>query len=93
MEKTFKIWKETAVPATWIADSVYFIQPSGNTFLEVYTTSVTGVPKKVIGEADIQGMITAGLATTNEITIVADIAARNALAPKRLVLPENLLLR
>ncbi|WP_255038846.1 hypothetical protein [Lacihabitans soyangensis] len=83
MNKIFKVFKETAVPATWQADAVYFIQAAGATYMEIYTTSAAGVPKRLINEADITSMISAGLAAANELTIVADIAARNALAPTR----------
>jgi hypothetical protein len=81
MTKEFKVFKETAIPSTWVADAVYFIQASGSTYMEIYTTSNTGVPKRLINEGDITSMIAAGITASQELKIVADIAARNALNP------------
>lgn len=85
MNKVFKIFKETAVPSTWENDSVYFIQATGATYMEIYTTSATGVPKRLINQADITAMITAAISSANELTIVADIAARNDLSPTKVM--------
>jgi hypothetical protein len=81
MTKEFKVFKETAVPSTWVPDAVYFIQASGSTYMEIYTTSNTGLPKRLINEGDITSMIAAGITASQELKIVANIAARNALNP------------
>jgi hypothetical protein len=79
--KEFKVFKETAVPSTWEADAVYFIQASGSTYMEIYTTSSTAVPKRLINESDITALIASGITASQELKIVSDIAARNALNP------------
>jgi hypothetical protein len=79
--KLLKVFKETSVPSTWVEDAIYFIQASGSTYMEIYTTSNTAVPKRLINEADITSMIAAGITASQELKIVADIAARNALTP------------
>ena len=79
--KEFKVFKETAVPSTWVANSVYFIQAVGSAYMEIYTTSNTAVPKRLINESDITSLIAAGITASQELKIVADIAARNALNP------------
>jgi hypothetical protein len=77
-----KFYKLTAVPTTWVADALYAITNATDTALvELYVTSSSGVPRHVINKAEIQTLITNAIAANNEIEIVADIAARNALSP------------
>jgi hypothetical protein len=85
---TFKVFKETALPATLEPHSIYFIAPSGSPeLLEIYVTNASGAnpARHVINKAEIQAMIDASIGSANELTIVADIAARNALTPSRAV--------
>lgn len=79
--KEFKVYKETTVPSTWVADAVYFIQATGSTYMEIYTTSNTAVPKRLINESDITTLIAAGITASQELKIVANITERNALNP------------
>lgn len=75
-----KFFKETAMPATPVANAVYFIAPAGSsTLAEVFVTSSTGVARNVISKAEIQALITAAITARNELMIAADIAARDAL--------------
>jgi hypothetical protein len=80
-DKKLKVFKETAVPTTWVADSVYFIQASTSSYMEIYTTSNTAIPKRLINETDISSLIAAGITASKELKIVADISERNALNP------------
>lgn len=83
---TFQVFKETALPATLQPHSVYFIAPaSAPELVEIYVTNAAGSTphRHVINKADIQAMIDASIGAANELKIVADIAARNALAPTR----------
>jgi hypothetical protein len=82
---TLKVFKETALPGTLEANSIYFISDSGNAnFVEIYVTGTTGtVSRHVSTRADIQTMIDNSMAAINELTIVANIAARDALAPTK----------
>jgi hypothetical protein len=74
-----KFFKETALPATPVANAVYFITGADASLVDVFVTSTAGVARRVINKADIQAMITASIASSNELVIVADIAARDAL--------------
>ena len=76
-----KIYKETALPGTLQANSIYLVAPSGSpAYVEMYVTgTAASTVKRIINEADIQAMITASLAVQSGLEIVADIAARNAL--------------
>jgi len=78
-----KIYKETALPGTLQANSVYLIAPAGSpNYVEMYVTGTAGTTvKRIINEDDIQAMISASLAGLSGLDIVADITARNALTP------------
>lgn len=75
----FKVFKETGVPTTWVANSLYLIKDPAKIHAEAYITSNTAVPTRMINEDDVKVLITAAISTTNELLIVANIAARNAL--------------
>ena len=78
-----KIYRETALPGTLQANSVYLIAPAGSpNYVEMYVTGTSAsTVKRIINEDDIQAMISASLAGLSSLDIVADIAARNALTP------------
>lgn len=79
---TFKVFKETALPGVLQPHSVYFIAPaSAPTLLEIYVTNAdaSAPVRHVINKAEIQAMIDTSISAVSQITIVADIAARNAL--------------
>lgn len=84
---TFQIYKETALPGTLQPSSIYFIAPPGSTdYVEIYVTNSNGtVARRVIDANDVQLMINSTLAGANELTIVNDIAARDALLPLTVV--------
>ncbi|MGL4233168.1 MAG: hypothetical protein ACRDAM_15730 [Casimicrobium sp.] len=75
-----RIFKETALPGSLVANAVYLVTASNADYVEMYVTSNTGVARRIIDESDIQTMITAAVAGIAEVRVVADIAARNALA-------------
>jgi hypothetical protein len=86
MAQTFKVFRETALPGTLQPYSVYFIAPASNPDLvEIYVTSATGAAphRHVINKTEIQTMIDNSIQTASRLTIVADITARNALAPTK----------
>jgi hypothetical protein len=80
-----KIYRETALPGTLQAYGLYLIAPASDpTLLEVVAVAADGTTARhVINKSDIQGMIDASMAASgaNNLIIVADIAARNALTP------------
>jgi hypothetical protein len=86
----FKIFKETGLPGTLVANATYFVAPAtvapgADPLVEIYVTDSAGAARRVINKADITSMINAAVALVPsgapELTIVADIAARNALLP------------
>ena len=80
----FKIYRETALPAFPLQPyAIYLIAPAAKpNYVEMYVTNSNGsAARRIINEADIQSMINTAVANVNNIQIVADIAARNALAP------------
>ena len=75
----YQSFKETALPATLEPSAVYFIAPAARPdFVEIYVTDNAGVAKRVFNEADVDALITARLSAINEIAVVADITARDA---------------
>lgn len=75
----FKVYKETGVPQTWVNNGLYFIKDPAKTYAEIYITSTTGTPQRLINQDDIQSLINSAIETTNELVIVNTIADRNAL--------------
>jgi len=80
---TVKLYRETALPGTLEANSIYLIAPTGSpNYVEMYVTGTSSANiKRIINEADIQTMITASLSGQNGVDIVDDITDRNALIP------------
>jgi hypothetical protein len=82
---TLKIFRETALPGTLQPYAIYLIAPASDpTLLEVVVTNAdASASRHVIDKSDIQAMIDASMASAgaNDLVIVADIAARDALTP------------
>lgn len=82
-----KFFRETALPAIPVADAVYFIaNPATPDHLEVYVANSAGVVKRAPTQADITAQISTAIAQAGNLTVVADIAARDAMAPSSPVL-------
>jgi hypothetical protein len=81
-----KIFRETALPGVLEAYALYLIAPASDaTLLEIVAVAADGTTARhVINKSDIQGMIDASMAAAgaNNLIIVADITARDALAPE-----------
>lgn len=80
---TYKVFKETALPGSLQAHSVYLVAPAAHPgFLEIYVTDAAGTATRRTHKVeDIQALIDASLAGLNGTEIVDDIAARDALTP------------
>lgn len=78
-----KFFKETALPGTLQAHSVYLVNPTAKPdFVEIYVTNASAVAKRIIDETRVQAMIDAsGGGGGTELEVVANIAARDALTP------------
>lgn len=75
------IYKETALPGTLTANSIYLIAPTGSVdYVEMYVTGASAsTVRRIIKESDIEAMIATALSGLTQLEFAADIAARNAL--------------
>lgn len=78
-----RVYKETSLPASLAADSIYFVAAQSNpSLVEVYVTDSAGtLARHVLSESDVAGMIASAMTGGNQLFIVANIAARDALLP------------
>lgn len=81
---TVNIFKETALPGTLQANSIYFIAPPSNPdYVEMYVTGISPTTvRRIIKESDIEAMISTALSGISQIDFVENITARDALAAK-----------
>ncbi len=79
----FKIFRETALPGTLQPYSIYIVAPAAKpNYVEIYVSNSDGsAARRMLREEDIQTLINNSVSAANNIQIVADIAARNALTP------------
>jgi hypothetical protein len=79
----YKVFKELALPDTGSLEihSIYLVAPAARPdYVEIYVTGAdTSTVKRVIDQADVQGMIDSDLAALSAIEVVADYAAMEAL--------------
>jgi hypothetical protein len=80
---TFQVFRETALPGTLVPYAIYYVAPTGQpNHVEIYVTDATGTAtRRVLTAADVQSLINASISSASNLTIVSNIAARNALAP------------
>jgi hypothetical protein len=80
--QALKIFRETALPATLQAYSIYMIAPTARPdYVEIYVTDSAGAAKRVINQLDIETLISDAISAAKELLIVADIDARDDLTP------------
>lgn len=79
----YKVFKETALPGSLQAHSIYLVAPAAHPgFLEIYVTDAAGTAHRRTHKVeDIQAMIDASISAQGGTSVVADIAARDALTP------------
>lgn len=79
----FNVFKETALPGTLLPHSIYFVAPAARPdFVEIYVTgALASTVKRVIDQAQVQSLIDASISGVSGLSVVDNIAARNALAP------------
>jgi hypothetical protein len=81
---TVQFFRETALPGTLVPDSIYFVAPTGSAanYVEIYVVNSAGTAARhTPTKSEIDGWITSAIGSANDLTIVADITARNALLP------------
>lgn len=79
---TYKIYKETALPGTLTAHSVYLVAPPQRPdYVEIYVTGASASTiKRVIDQDDVQSLIDSAVANLATGALIVDnIAARNAI--------------
>lgn len=84
-EQIYQVRKTTAVPSVpTTGHTVFYVAPLEHpNYVEIYVSNAAGdALKRVINQADIQAMISAAIGNASKYQVVADIAARNALADK-----------
>lgn len=78
---TFSVHRVTALPDPLVASAIYVVAPPAKPdYVELYVTGNTASAKRLLTGDDIQAMIDTSLAGIGAIEVVADIAARDALA-------------
>lgn len=78
-----KFFKVTTLPGTLVADAFYLVQNEPAGYAESYVTDNSGVAKAIGNSAMINALVgsavNSAIASLNEVEVVANIAARNAL--------------
>ena len=82
MAETIKFAKVNTLPATFAGSTIYVVKDADADFAQFYISNSAGsAVRRLPNKADIQAMVNAAVGGTSHIHVVADIAARNALAP------------
>jgi hypothetical protein len=83
MATNLNFYKVTTLPGTLEANAVYAVGVASNpSLVELFVVNSSGTAARhVLNESDVAGMISSAMSGGNQLTIVADIAARNALLP------------
>jgi len=72
-----KVFKETTLPGTLQANSIYYVTSANVDYVEVYVTSSSGVARRVPKIEDINSAISTALLGINSLAIYATIADRD----------------
>lgn len=84
MANQIKFIKATTLPGTLEPDSFYFIE--NGTYAESYLTNTAGVARSIGNSAMINALASSVVAAANNMQVVANITARDALAPTSVTL-------
>lgn len=87
MSTRLRIHKLTALPSSITPNTMYIIAPPGSpNYIEIYVSNQSGTAiRRVINESDVMTLIQNYLSGINNIHVVPNIAARNALNPNRVI--------
>jgi hypothetical protein len=82
--KIFKTFRETALPTTLEAYSIYFIAPPEKPdYVEIYVSDATGAKaKRLFGEKEVKQLLAEFNASRGQLSVVEDINGRNAIQQK-----------
>jgi hypothetical protein len=82
MSNILTIKKVAALPGSYTPSTMYLVSTADADRFDMYVSSADGSTiKHLITKSEIQTLINTAMSTFSNITVVADIAARNALAP------------
>lgn len=82
MSVQMKVHKVNALPGTMEASTLYLVKSAEAGLLDLYVSSSDGLEARhIVSKTEIQSMVNSAVAGASNILVVADIAARNALAP------------
>jgi hypothetical protein len=83
MATNLNFYKTTTLPATLEANAIYAVQAPGQpTLVEIFIADNLGsLSRHVLNYSEVSSMIAAAMSGGNQLTIVNDIAARDALLP------------
>ena len=82
MSVQMKVHKVNALPGVLEASTLYLVKSADATLLDLYVSSSNGLEARhIVSKTEIQSMVNTAVAGASNIFVVADIAARDALAP------------
>ncbi len=82
MATQLKVHKVNSLPGVVEASTLYLVKSADSNLFDLYVSSNDGTSvRHIISKSDVQGMVNTAVAGASNIHVVADIAARNALAP------------
>lgn len=82
-----RIERVTVLPGTLTASTMYIVKSAEAPHAEVYFTNSTGTEARhTINKSEVDSMINTALANFSNITVLDNIAARNALVPDHNIL-------
>ena len=80
--ETIKFSKVNTLPGTFEGSTIYIVKDSDVSFAEMYISNSSGsAVRRLPTRTDIDTAINSAVAAASNVKVVADIAARNALAP------------
>lgn len=83
MAVEMKVHKVNALPGTLEPSTMYMVKSGVAGLMDIYVSSNDGSEARhIISRTEIQDMVNSSVASTSHIYVVADIAARDALAPE-----------
>lgn len=77
----YEVFRETALPVELKPYAIYLIAPADRPdYVEMYVVDATGrKPRRHINEQDVRTLINQAMSTAGQLTVVDNIAARNAI--------------
>ena len=82
MTDTIKFAKVNVLPATFEPSTIYLVKDASGDHAKMFISNAAGTSvRRLPTRDDIQAMVNAAVAGTSHLCVVADLAARDAMAP------------